>query len=236
MEKKNISILIPLYNGIEYLEESVKSVFLQTYKNWELLIGINGRFKDDDFKTKVKCIIDNLIKKYPDNNFDLNIINFNFKGKSVTLNNLVYHSKYDYIALLDVDDRWVENKLELQIKYLEDYDVVGTGCEYFGDINNYSPKIPYGDISNFDIFKLNPLINSSIIIKKEYANWCDDINIILEDYDLWFKLYFESKKIYNLNKILCYHRISKNSAFNPINSDNIGILKNKWLNIKYLNN
>lgn len=235
MENKFVSIIIPLYNGIEYLEESINSILTQTYKNWELLIGINGKFNDEDFKNKVKDKIDNLIKKYPNNNFELNIINFNFKGKSITLNNLVSHAKYDYIALLDVDDKWVNNKLELQIKYLKDYDVIGTSCEYFGDINNYTPTLPYGDISNFDIFKYNPIINSSVIIKKELAKWCEDDNII-EDYDLWFKLYFESKKIYNINKVLCYHRISKNSAFNPTNSNNLGILKNKWLNIKYLNN
>ena len=133
MENKFISIIIPLYNGIEYFEESVNSILSQTYKNWELLIGINGKFNDEKFKNEVKNKIDDLIKKYPDNNFELNIINFNFKGKSITLNNLVNHAKYDYIALLDIDDKWVNNKLELQIKYLKDYDVIGTSCGYFGD-------------------------------------------------------------------------------------------------------
>jgi glycosyltransferase involved in cell wall biosynthesis len=37
-----ISILIPIYNGIEFIEESVSSVLNQTYDQWELLIGING--------------------------------------------------------------------------------------------------------------------------------------------------------------------------------------------------
>ena len=50
MNNKYISILIPLYNGIEFLEDSVNSVINQTYKNWELLIGINGKYEDNDFK------------------------------------------------------------------------------------------------------------------------------------------------------------------------------------------
>ena len=37
-----ISILIPIYNGVEFIEESVSSVLRQNYENWELLIGING--------------------------------------------------------------------------------------------------------------------------------------------------------------------------------------------------
>ena len=37
-----ISILIPIYNGIEFIDESVTSVLEQTYTQWELLIAING--------------------------------------------------------------------------------------------------------------------------------------------------------------------------------------------------
>ena len=51
---KYISILIPLYNGLEYLEESTNSIINQTYKNWELLIGINGMYNDNNFINKVK--------------------------------------------------------------------------------------------------------------------------------------------------------------------------------------
>ena len=43
-----ISILIPIYNGIEFLEESLESVKNQTYKEWEILIAINGHEKDSN--------------------------------------------------------------------------------------------------------------------------------------------------------------------------------------------
>ena len=43
-----ISILIPIYNGIEYIDESVSSVLKQTYNEWELLIGINGHPPNSD--------------------------------------------------------------------------------------------------------------------------------------------------------------------------------------------
>ena len=43
-----ISILIPIYNGIEFIEESVSSVLNQTYEQWELLIGINGHPENSD--------------------------------------------------------------------------------------------------------------------------------------------------------------------------------------------
>ena len=37
-----ISILIPIYNGIEFIDESVSSVLNQVYKDWEIIIGVNG--------------------------------------------------------------------------------------------------------------------------------------------------------------------------------------------------
>ena len=43
-----ISILIPIYNGVEFIEESVSSVLNQTYDQWELLIGINGHSQDSE--------------------------------------------------------------------------------------------------------------------------------------------------------------------------------------------
>lgn len=226
MDKKFISILIPLYNGIEYLDESLKSIIDQTYKNWEIIIGINGKYNDTKFINNVY----NIVNKYNNNN--IKILNFDFKGKSITLNKLILYSKYDYIAILDVDDIWINNKLELQIKYLDDYDVIGTKCEYFGDLNNFQPNIPTGDLSNFDFLSVNPIINSSVIIKKKYCNW-DDTFEGLEDYNLWLSLYFKKIKFFNLDKILCYHRIHKNSAFNNTNNNNLNLLKNKWNFFKF---
>ena len=47
-----ISILMPIYNGIEFINESVMSIIGQTYEEWELIIGINGHPKDSDvYKT-----------------------------------------------------------------------------------------------------------------------------------------------------------------------------------------
>ena len=41
-----VSVIIPLYNGVEYLEECVRSVIAQTFTDWEILIGINGHGYD----------------------------------------------------------------------------------------------------------------------------------------------------------------------------------------------
>jgi glycosyltransferase involved in cell wall biosynthesis len=49
-----ISILMPIYNGIEFIGESVPTILYQTYKEWELIIGINGHPKDSDVYKEAK--------------------------------------------------------------------------------------------------------------------------------------------------------------------------------------
>lgn len=219
-----ISVLIPLYNGIEFLEESLQSVLLQTHKKWEIIIGINGHKKDSD----VERHANNIVNKYNGNNiYDIRVIYYETKGKPFTLNSMVNDIKYDYIALLDVDDIWFPQKLEKQLPLLYTYDVVGTQCRYFGNMTGI-PSIPVGDITMHNFFNSNPVINSSIIIHKDNAKWNDEF---LEDYDMWFRLKYEGKTFYNLSEILCKHRIHQQSHFNSVGGNFLGKLKTKWQNI-----
>ncbi len=198
-----ISVLIPLHNGIRFLEESITSVLNQTYTNYEVIIGVNGFKKDSDVYKIASEYKSNKIKV-----LDL----FFLKGKSNSLNYMIGQCKYDWVALLDVDDIWMPDKLEEQVKYMNYYDVIGTHCKYFEKLE-VSPIIPMGDLKNFDFLSYNPIINSSCLIKKELAFW-NNINDGVEDYELWLKLNKEGKKFFNINRILVKHRIHEDSAFN----------------------
>ena len=199
-----ISILIPVYNGIEFIEESVSSVLSQTYNKWELLIGVNGHPENSDVFQKAK--------EYEKINKKIRVFDFHdIKGKSNTLNKLIRFCNFDYIALLDVDDVWHPQKLEIQSHlFIHNYDVIGSRCIWF-DNAIIVPSIPTGDISDFDFSLVNPIINSSSIIKKEWCYWSENG---IEDYDLWLKLRKVGKKFFNCGEILVKHRIHNTSAFN----------------------
>jgi glycosyltransferase involved in cell wall biosynthesis len=199
-----ISILMPIYNGIEFINDSITSILLQTFNKWELIIGINGHLQNSETYHLAKLYesIDSRIKVY-----DF----FTIKGKANTLNEMIKYCKYDRIALLDVDDIWHYKKLETQINYFDNYDVVGSKCIWFGDREGIIPKIPENDISDYDFSQVNPIINSSSIIKKELCYWIENG---IEDYDLWLRLRKQNKKFYNCPEILVKHRIHNTSAFN----------------------
>lgn len=200
-----ISILIPIYNGIEFINESVTSVIEQTYEEWELIIAINGHPENSEQYE--------LAKEYEGLGDNIRVLDFyNITGKAETLNAMIPYCKYDYVAILDVDDVWHERKLEFQQVYVkEGYDVIGSQCIYFGNVEGIKPSIPLGNISDFDFTKVNPIINSSAIIKKGLCHWNENG---IEDYDLWLRLRKEKKRFYNCESVLVQHRIHNASAFN----------------------
>jgi teichuronic acid biosynthesis glycosyltransferase TuaG len=202
-----ISILIPIYNGIEFIDDSITSVLNQTYKQWELLIGINGH--------KINSPVYQTAKEYEKVSNKIKVFDFHeIKGKANTLNELIKYCSYNYVAILDVDDIWNPKKLEIQSQYfVNNYDVIGTRCVWFGDRPGIIPHIPIGDISDCDFCGVNPIINSSCIIKKQFCYWSNKWDGV-EDYDLWLKLRKSGKRFYNCKEVLVKHRVHRQSAFN----------------------
>ena len=204
-----ISVVIPIYNGIEFIHESVSSVLNQTYDKWELLIGVNGHPQDSE--------VYKIAKEYENKCNKIRVFDFyTIRGKSNTLNFMLQFCNFNYVAILDVDDIWHPQKLELQSQALNYFDVIGSNCVWFGDRQGVVPQIPTGDISNIDFSIVNPIINSSSIIRKELAYWNENG---IEDYDIWLRLRKNNKKFYNFKEILVKHRIHDNSAFNSKGND-----------------
>lgn len=213
-----VSILIPVYNGSEYLLSAVDSVIKQTYKQWEIIIGVNGHPAGSEIHAlavKIASQEDRLER--------IRVIDMpDIRGKSAALNRMTQLADpcAEWIALLDVDDLWHPEKLNRQFGAIEHSqpqpDVIGTHCKYFGELHG-SPNIPTGDISQFDFWSVNPVLNSSCIIRRHLAYWNTENTYGLEDYELWLRLRYSGSRrtvFYNLPSHLMYHRIHKSSEFN----------------------
>jgi glycosyltransferase involved in cell wall biosynthesis len=227
----SISIVIPIYNGYEFFDECINSIIKQTYTNWELLLGVNGHGDDDNLiylllKGKVRKIKDDRIK----------IFNFaDVKGAPNTINKLISLSKYNWIAHLDIDDKWMEDKLAYQVQFLlnldKTIDVIGTACKYF-DEKIGTPGQPYEFITLNDFANANPIIHSSVLIKKELAHYTTEF--ICYDYDCWLRNAVNGKVFYNIQLPLVYHRIHKNSFFNARGSQEPSKVRLKYFNIEHV--
>ncbi len=205
-----ISILLPTYNGEKFIKESIDSILNQTFTEWELLIAFNGT--TDNSKKIVNEYDDSRIRifDYGDD-----------KGKAKTLNKLLLNAKYNWIALQDDDDVWLEKKLEKQLKYINHYDIIGTKISYIDENLNFkgTPNLStkHKNIVKRSLSGDNQIANTSAIFKKidalEINGWNTSIDGI-EDFDFWLRLIKNNKKTVNLSEKLVLHRIHANSNFN----------------------
>lgn len=111
MNKELVSIIMPSYNCGKYVEETIRSVQEQTYNNWEIIF-MDDCSTDDTIK-RVSAMRDN------DNRIHLyqNVANL---GAAVSRNNALREAKGRWIAFLDSDDLWEPEKLENQVRFMED--------------------------------------------------------------------------------------------------------------------
>jgi glycosyltransferase involved in cell wall biosynthesis len=101
-----VSIIINCYNGEKYLHKAIKSVLNQNYKHWEIIFFDNNSIDRSSF----------LLKKYKDKRIKY------FKTKKTyplykARNLAIKKSKGELISFLDIDDWWLKNKLNKQIKF-----------------------------------------------------------------------------------------------------------------------
>ena len=151
----------------------------------------------------------------------MRIVELDTIGKPASLNKMAALVTTYAIAILDVDDIWVPRKLATQIPFLGVYDVIGTYCQYFGNSHDF-PSIPFGNISDYDFFQVNPVINSSALLKAYLMNYDETEITGLEDYGLWIRLRYKEKcKFYNVEDVLLAHRIHGESAFNNTNQNTL---------------
>ena len=208
-----VTILTALYNGVEFLEETVRSVLAQTYTDWLMYIGVNGHGETGgDVAMKARDIasldlsgrIHVFVQPPP------------ICNKSISLNDLVRRTTTDWVCILDADDKWAPTKLAAQdiARRVTDAEVIGTGCVYFGERGG-SPSIPYGSLPRGSTLASNSIINSSVMVKTKYAFWDESPGIQgIEDYDMWLRLDHKGVKMYNINAPLTYHRLHQASSFN----------------------
>ena len=206
-----LSIVVPLYNGIETLQEALESVKGQLYKEWTCYIGVNGHGPNGG---EVYTKADEIVRNLGDPRFHL----YNLpdaKGVSEATNALVAMCQTDWIAHIDADDKWDPYKLLYQIEIVKKHGdrvgVIGTLAQYFGDWNG-APQLPTEFIDPAVFRTMNPIINSSILIKKELDHYTNDF--LTQDYECWVKLSLAGVQFYNIPYRLTYHRLSSISVFN----------------------
>lgn len=179
-----ITIGIPFYNAELYLEDAIKSVFAQTYENWELILIDDG--SSDRSLEIAKSIKDPRVKVFSDG---LN------KKLAARLNEIVTLAKYSIIARMDADDLMSPTRLEKQLSVLENnptLDLVSTGVySMTNDTRVTGLRGESHSIVSLEdlLMKRIGVVHAAILGKKEWFER-NRYNVTLktaQDYELWVR-------------------------------------------------
>ena len=199
--KELISIVMPVYNCSEYIQDCIKSILLQSYTNWELIII-------DD------CSTDNtveLISNFSDHRIKLYKNNRNI-GLAASLNSCIALAEGEFIARMDGDDIMTIQRLEVQYNYLtnnSNVDVVGGLAYLIGRNNEILGFKKYLKPRNFIQLLLvqGVFIHPTIMGKKNWfqKHMYDPSINRAQDLELWIRSY-DSSNFKNIDEYLIYYR------------------------------
>lgn len=219
MEENKVSIIIPVYNAEKFIGKTIESVLNQTYKNWEILI-FNDKSKDNSLK---------IIKKYSEKNKRIKFVDSKENvGVVAARNKLIEIATGEFIAFLDADDYWKQNKLEKQIKFMLKNNALISCTEYTRvtedekEINDIIIKeiITYEDmLKNNYLGCLTVIYNANKLGKRYFKEREKN-----EDYVLWLEIVKETKIIFGLKENLAFYRVLNNSR----SSNKIKAAKDRW--------
>jgi len=190
MKKPIISIIIPIFNGEKTIRRAIRSVISQTYFiNSELILI------DDGSNDKSINVIQTFMKKYP--NISL-IRNKHNLGIAKTQNIGLKRARGKYVARLDQDDKWINNKkLEKQAFMLEKNPKLGLIGTWTKVINHNGPDFtltpPTSDrqIRNKILFA-DMFAAPSVIFRKSLVDkigyYREDLCFGTEDYEYWLRI------------------------------------------------
>ena len=213
-----VTVITPIFNAQNFIAETIESVIDQTYQNWEMIIV-------DD------CSTDNsrdIVKKYEvkDSRIKLIELEVNFGGPARPRNVGLDISKGDYLAFLDADDVWLENKLQFQMSemLINNLDFTSTDSKFIDDnsidtiINKHKIVIFFKKIKRkatlSDVIKGNFIRASSAIVSKNFISKFDENKdfIGVEDMYLWMKILNEKNVRYKyITDKLIKYRVSSTS-------------------------
>lgn len=115
-----VSIIMPSYNTAKYIAESIRSVLAQTYEKWELLI-VDDCSTDNTDEIVKPFLADERIRYFK---------NEKNSGAAISRNKALREARGEWIAFLDSDDLWNDEKLEKQIAFMKDNGYVFSYHDY----------------------------------------------------------------------------------------------------------
>ena len=217
-----ISVIIPAYNVAPYIGETLRSVFAQTFTDFEVIVINDGSPDTEEFERVLTPFRERLRYLKQEN-----------RGASAARNAGLRAARGEFVAFLDADDLWLPNYLEDQLAVIRerkcdlvcaDALIVGespdAGRTYFEAVMEAAPprEVTFLDLLSGE----RSLITSGVLVRRERvleAGLFDEQLRNAQDFDLWLRLARSGTRLAYQPRVLLKYRARLNSLTgDPINS------------------
>lgn len=204
-----LSIVMPVYNAEPFIRESVSSILLQTFRDYELIVV-------DDGCTDSSM---DIVSSFKDSRIRI-LKNEKNSGIVFSRNRGLAEAQGSFVAQFDADDIAIPDKFEKQIKFLQDntqFGMIGSWAILINEKgeameNKWKINAPPGRIPAILLFR-NYFVQSAVVVRKEalpksfYSSGYD----LVEDYKMWFDI-SRANKVWNFPEYLVRYRVHSKSS------------------------
>jgi glycosyltransferase involved in cell wall biosynthesis len=190
MKHPLVSAIMPVFNGEEFLRASLESLLSQSYKPFEIVVC------DDGSTDRTP----ELLAEYP----SVKVVSQVNTGAAAARNSAVAASEGELLAFFDADDLWPENRLELQVAYLDDHPEAGCVLgrqDWMNPPPWLTPDAVYGDLDGIPL--LSAMIRRSVF---DELGGFDPSFRVAEDTDLLIRMRERRIEIAILPVIILHRR------------------------------
>jgi teichuronic acid biosynthesis glycosyltransferase TuaG len=219
-DNNRVSVIIPVYNVAKYIVRTLDSVLNQNYEDIEIILV------DDCSTDDSSGIIRQYQRKHSCINYIKQSIN---QGAAVARNTALSAATGRYVAFLDGDDEWCQNKLKKQIAFMIENNAA-ISCTALDTVDDESN--PLGNIRNvrkiidYSFILKNTIIATSTVIvdRNKTGSFRMPLRRGGQDYATWLLLMRNGTLCYGLNEILTHYRVLPSS----LSSNKFKSIKQVW--------
>ena len=216
-QNKTVSVITPVYNAERFIAKALNSVLRQSYKKVEIILV------DDCSSDHTGEVVGGFLREYPQvvyHRLDKN------QGAAVARNTALRLAKGRFVAFLDSDDEWCEDKLEQQLAFMEKtdaaisctaMDVMSETGEDLGRVRHVTNRITYSFLLR------NTMIATSTVIvdRNKTGNFEMPLRRGGQDYATWLMLMRNGTDCLGIDEVLTHYRVLSHS-----------LSSNKWKSVK----
>lgn len=215
-----VSIITPCHNAEKFIGETIESVLKQTYDNWELIVV-------DDGSTDGSA---DIVKRYQEGDSRIKYFRIDkASGSPSKPRNLgIENSKGNYIAFLDSDDLWLEDKLEKQVAFMQKRGI-NLSYSFYEKIDDAGCRndrvVRTRMLTSYrDLLKSNSIPCLTAMVRRDVVAEMRFKEIPQEDFCFWLDILRKGYVAHNLGEVTALYREAKGSR----SANKLAMFKGYW--------